>query len=687
MRTPERRRAKGQNGPARSSPSERARRLIQAVARYPDSESYVWDGRPSLLAYVIFHSFVFLRLFSVLQWIKYFTRGARQGRAPGFLIAKTSSYRHDFHARHTELYFLFVLLSACALWLLCELPERYLPAGWGSGGVLHYMHSRHRWVVFGACYWLIESSVWIFYYLLVRSYVERDYRLYDKAEYLVQLPVVIVLQWLLFSVAFDMTIGDVLTISLSGVASSLSYPQSWLQHLVRFNGVSYFAIGIAILVNSHPGLPTREHRSNSGMENRRALSVTIIGAGDVVVNRLIGGLLHAGVPAGSISVLELCAEDSEIDIRRQQIRKALAASLRGAPNDVRIEFGNSNEGVAQRAVELGAPVFISCPSRWHYVYLKLLATAGSTPFAVEKPLLIEAPHIRELTRNPALMRRGFALSYYTQEKALPLLWFLNPTREDSKFLDLDYDADVSAIRSQLGELQAATICLHEGPDGRAWPFDPAQGGQYFETVIHPLMIWFKIMKFQEGAKHLHNASRNGLGSLLSRTEWCQPPHDSPSYVHLRLENRGIFCDISCGKGLGPQLFRGAILQFEHGRVLCDFGSPQPSDAAPGIVVYSAAGDELLSIHLKADYAHCKYSVLVERFIDFVERQHGTWGDVGEPRSDEFSDQLLVLEFISGLCGGKKKLTRRHSSAEIPAELNEEIRSFEVACVKHTKPNA
>lgn len=588
---------------------------LARIGRKPDPESYRWSGRVSILAWAVYHVVFLARIVSPLQWIKW---AVRQWGA-----ALKSGGRRDFHAQHTEIYFLATALLAGAA---CYWPE------------LNSALASHA-VARGVALWLLgESLVWVLYYLVIRSFVERSYTLFDRAEYLVLLPVVLAEQ--VFLTAF-LTGRAPIEILLRAIGAMDADPAQFGAFL-PIVGAAYLAIIVAILVNTHPGLPIRERRERRKVRERKSMEVAIIGAGDVVIERLLPALVHVGLQSSNLHVFDHRAPDSP-EAARTRARLAGTAVSDAVAIDYRPVA--TEAGIIAEALALDCPLIVATPTPTHARYLRAFGSAPhAAPFAIEKPLLTDTGALRsgELAR---CMQRGYAFSYYRLEKALPLLHLLRPDVSDLAFLEWNGDErlfgpDERARR--LGALQSVTICLHEADETRDWPYFLKDGGQYLETLIHPLVIWMATAP--DGTR-----PHERLGKLGSRLEWLAigrgpKDADSPSYFYWELRRGEVVARISCGKNLPRALianeepssarpWRGARLGYVNGEIIADFNA-QRADVFE-------QGKRAASIALRADYRATRYSVLAERFLRFVE-SGGTWG---QSRSDGYDDQLAAISFL------------------------------------------
>lgn len=556
--------------------------VVDKVAMTPPRASWLWHGRGSLLAFLLFWSVTLLRCLSPLQWVKWLYRRWQSGR----------ELRPDFHARDTERYFLVVLALVVLAWAL--LPS---PGGMPGSGLLHAL----PWVV-----WVLvaETVLWLAYYLLFRNFMELGYTLYHPAEYFIVVPLVFAIQ--LFGLSY---IGDVAPkVVFSRIFGGGDVAAHWPYTAL---GMLYLTIIIANLQRMSP-----ETRF------KPASNFTVVGAGDVVRHRLLPALLDAGqLRPAQITVLSTrIDEESARLLDKERIRHRVCDA----------------EEIRRRIRAEGTPVFVATPSDAHFEYITALAASGLR-FAMEKPLVVKPQELRALGENRhRLMENGFALSYYSLEKALPLTYLFTLNPYHAPFLDYDRALDEAIARTlpRLGRLASVDIQLLESPERsptavvRPWTEDPLLGGLKFETFIHPALL-LRIVAGRAMPQERPRI-RAGVSPAAQR-------QDSPTFLEARGERGSARYRLVAAKYVDPNKARRmARLVFEHGTVHADF------DARTCTVAFSGGGSpEGFSIGIARRYA-ANYAVQAGLALRFFS---DGWTDI---RYDEFETQLETLAWLNEL---------------------------------------
>lgn len=432
--------------------------LFGRVAHIPPRGVYRWQGRSSVITWLIAWAFAVGRFLSPLQWWKLVVRRGRHGRP-------------DFHAVDTEFYFLALLVFYLG-WFALE----------SSGLVMSYAAwsaPEKTLLRIVTAVLLFESFIWLSYYCLWRNFMEPNYTLYHPAEYLVLFPVIVAVQILAIARLLSAEVGQVTGWMLGGQANE-TYPLGLI-------GWFYVAI---LLSNLRGMIPRPNFKRNS--------NTMVIGAGEVAMERLLpamrrsmkAGSFHANVVVNSLSDPRLTAVEQPFELRLRESTEAILADAR---------------------VGAGAAI-ITTPSDKHMVYVRPLVESGLR-VVCEKPLSSVRAEIEELNARRAAYRDNvFALSYYVLEKALPLTFFLEGNRAFLKYLSisrtdtagtrevLDEAAvdEVQRFRAALGEPRSISIRIIEGLENsptagsRAWTEAP--GGLMFETAIHPLLLMIKAQR-------------------------------------------------------------------------------------------------------------------------------------------------------------------------------------------------
>jgi predicted dehydrogenase len=561
-----------------------ARRLADSVSTRPASSSYVWGGRTSLFSYTVFHGFYLLRLLSPLQWIKLTVRQRTSKRA-------TTNLRPDVPASYTELYFLGVLAVAAAAYLATS--------GHPVQGVLGAAGTAM------GCLLIVETLVWIVYYLLLRGFVEGRFTIFHPAEYLLTLPVVIAAQLLLTAAVTGRPLR-----ALAAAMTGNPPDDRFLYLAFASLGLLYFGAAISVLLTSHPGIVTRP-----------AQTVAIIGAGDVTTQRIVPALAELGYRRADIFVVTVAGSDPPDALRRRA--RVLEAE---------------EAAVLRHVLREQAPTIIATPTFAHFEQIVALAGAG-LPFAVEKPIAgawAERDHLRR--SKDTLMANGFALSYYVLEKALPLTYLLNPLPVFEQFLEFDATLDRRRLREAniaLGELKSVKVDLLEdkirSPTGsqRLWTETPDTLRPFIDTTIHPLLI----ARLATGTEPITWAAC-ALGRHAPREKevWDEHAmHIAPTWLDATA-NAGAVAIELCVAKYAPKNRREAVLKFANGEIQCDF------DTRAASVNAGAALRGSIRVRAGSDYA-----VLMSLFVKF---SLSGWGPI---RFDDFERQLDALDAWDALC--------------------------------------
>jgi hypothetical protein len=156
-----------------------------------------------------------------------------------------------------------------------------------SNGIIHSCVLNHHSQFYGVIstlkmivlVWLvIESILWILYYMLLRILIEKRLSIFNEAEYFIVLLAVLFTQIVLFNGIFNVQLSDI-----SSALFNLPYASSELSSdarmVIGLLGYIYTILIIANIINLIPALPIRK-RPN----------ITIIGAGDEVEKRILPAL-------------------------------------------------------------------------------------------------------------------------------------------------------------------------------------------------------------------------------------------------------------------------------------------------------------------------------------------------------------------------------------------------------------
>lgn len=364
-------------------------------------------------------------------------------------------------------------------------------------------------------------------------------------------------------------------------------------------------------------------------------NINIVGAGDVVANRLVPALVGPPglVPAARVRVHTIGAADSFVErLRRLGVHVQVHdhAGSRAA----------NQQDIIAGLVADACPVIVATPSDSHWVYVDAVTKVGLR-CVVEKPLTSVPGEVRILRRRLGELRHlVFALSYYGLEKALPLSYCLAQNDRFARFLDIDVAAGngsrpagsertLHQMVAELGAPRSLRVDLIEGaersPSGaqRAWTERP--NGLAFETLIHPLIVAQKFAKHVAASlAEFHPVTRAG-----SYREAATPG----ATTFLRLDGQigsasvalttGKYADASSQRRRGEACFANGTLAFDFDAMTADLRLIDGARA---------------SVRVRDTFAG-RYAVQARLALDFLE--HGWASD----RFDDLDDQMSVLGWL------------------------------------------
>ncbi len=583
--------------------------FVDEIAGVPPRSLWLWAERSSILTRLIAYIFVILRLLSPLQWWKYIYRKISNANFSGDHNQK----RANFHAQHTEMYFIFICALIVSIYFFSEALINHFQ-----------FNTRNFELILRIVVILItvESFSWIAYYLFWRNYAEPKFSLYSPTEYLVLFPIVIIIQVFGFSYLDDISPEQTF---LSFFDNSGDNP--WYFRLLGF---FYFVIVIANLRSMAPS--TNFKRDNT---------INIIGCGDAVLNRMLPALLDG---PSSIQPTHIKIFSTELDDRKR---------LKDIKKFKNIEFfcpkgsiDDQQDAIVKECISQNSPVIIATPSDSHYFYLTKLAAAG-LPVICEKPLVRFTNEIKNVYGNADLYKENlFALSYYSLEKALPLTYFFQLNSAHLPFLKFtginelaigSQQAALANILDELGRIEEIDLYLHEGtersPEGttRLWTERPNEHA--FETLVHLIILTNKILKS-------YSISLDDL-KLDCVKGSCQEASTSGATTYLRLTNwgsgeistsdlRSPYVSLACGKYMPEHLKkRGGTLKFLNGIIEVDFDKMS--------IVVKSHDRPAFTIENRYSKKYWTLASLVNRFL------HSGYEGA---RFDEFNEQIEVLSWMS-----------------------------------------
>jgi predicted dehydrogenase len=576
-------------------------RVAQQVSTRPTGSSYIWGGRRSPLAFTVFHVFFLVRLFSPLQWLKYWVRRRGAAKPP------TTNMRPDFPAAYTEWYFIAMLAIAGVSYVMRRALRPHLP--WQVATPLEIA----GWLMISEC------VIWVLYYLMLRAFVERYYTIFHPAEYVLMFPLMVAVQTLL--------VADVTGRSIVGMLQAfIGNPTAGdgFETTLAVLGYLYLGVAITVVLSTHPGIAARH-----------AQTITVLGAGDVTIHRILPALKVLGYERGDIVIASV--NDPET---------TAASAAIGVDAKLRIIDASK---VLEAALREHSPTVIASPTHAHFPQLVALASAG-IPFAVEKPIVAARPE-RELLRaqGDQLMAKGFALSYYSLEKALPLTYFLGPIPVYAGFLaasdpGLLDGQDLHHLRDALGALRSVRVDLLEGASrspsgsGRLWTELPGTLRPFIETTIHPLLI----MRHVTGPGPV-TWQQCAIGRYTPRAEQVRAEHGreiAPTWLEAVGAHGSARVSMLVAKHVpDEQARRVAVIEYERGTLTCDFDERRLD------IMVTGQRHEWIAIDRDraAGRYRQNYAVQMQMFMEFA---INGWRAI---RFDDFARQLDALDAWDDLC--------------------------------------
>jgi hypothetical protein len=186
--------------------------------------------------------------------------------------------------------------------------------------------------------------------------------------------------------------------------------------------------------------------------------------------------------------------------------------------------------------------------------LKELLETSAELIVLEKPItadLEELAYVQTLTERGSTRERIFFLNYYLLEKALPLVWLLDPKDSYTKYLDMDPGVSGGDWQERLGELLAVNVEICEGDDPRKWVSDPRYGGHWLETFIHNVQLASQFVGLPYAWQQESCTREQNRNELWAEAKGVQ--------IHL-LQRKGV-------EKCGQKRFLEA--RYEHGRIYMD----------------------------------------------------------------------------------------------------------------------
>ncbi|WP_329453457.1 hypothetical protein OG894_43655 (plasmid) [Streptomyces sp. NBC_01724] len=420
--------------------------------------------------------------------------------------------------------------------------------------------------------------------------------------------------------------GDVAEVNGDAAPSSAFGPgiQNRQDHQAGGLGFAYLEVTTTVILSARPDSDTRS-----------AQNVSVIGAGDVTLNRILPALKSLGYKRSGITI------SSVGDPETANARAAVG-------NDAQLRVASPDKVLATALCER-APAIIASPTFAHFEQLVALGAAG-VPFAVEKPIASSRTERTELrAKGNQLMARGFALSYYSLEKALPLTYFLQPLPVYARFLagsepGLLRATVLQTLREELGPVHSVRIDLLEGasrsPVGyaRLWTEVPGTLRPFIETAIHPLLL----IRHVTGAGPV-TWSGCALGRYAPRAAQVRAEHGqeiAPTWLEATGRHGTIDLQMRVAKHVPTTLAqRHAVITYANGSVTADFDTRRVNFEVNG----QYRGWIAINTGRNTGRYQQNYAVLMSLFREFAVNG---WGAV---RFDDFERQLDALDHWDDLC--------------------------------------
>lgn len=585
-------------------------RMLKKISTKPHYESHTWGDQSSIVSKFIYYILYLLRYLSLLQFLKLlfrsFSKNRNKSKSKDRLDSKS---RLDFHARYTEIYLIFVL----SLSVFIYNAQKFLAS------------DHHIFIVLISLLFLVESIIWVVYYMLFRILMEKKLTIYDEAEYLIMLPVVITSQLFFISIIFpDLTPIEILSLMFNvgnAVQNKPDVPEI-IPSLVGIAGLFYITIIIASLIKIVPPIPVW-----------RRPNITIIGSGDVVSQRILPTLLKLYSPKQISVASDYIDHNFRSKLKKEKIDFLTVKEGQQNGFYTHEEREKIKKNIVNYVISRSSYAIIATPSDEHFPYIIALANEGIR-FAVEKPVCVAIPHLDSLASSSSeLMNTGFLFSYYWLEKALPLNYFLslNPVYRDllkikTSNQTLDTPSSFSFEKRNLGKPNLIVIEFLEGDESedRYWTELPETGGMVAETLIHSMSLVNNILGFHEKIEVIKSFwLRNDERHQNILRKHCK--NIGPTYVDILAKIDQCDVRIRVGKYTDYKK-RTMHVIFDNGKITCDFDDQVCN-------VYKKDNTNCIEIELKHKG---RYETQLLLFHEFMLRG---WRGL---RFDDFPSQLQTI---------------------------------------------
>lgn len=570
---------------------ERLCKGANKISTPPNRSSYYWRESISFLSLVVLYAIYIERLISLLQIGKYFYRRWHPSSKD------PASKRPNVPSWVVELYYFMVVVFLTIVVLnLNEFPC-LLKAF--------------------AYYLFIDSTVWVLYYFFFRRFYEEKYAIMHSLEYIVVLPLVILSQ------AMEIHIITDWKYSIGESVSMLINPNVGTPVPILLVSVLYVAVIFGLIISNLP----LENIKEKGDYHYHML---VIGYGDVVKKRLRKALWAHFYNLKNKLYFNVAYYDPKTigdDYYKKPFRRLhenfyhLDDSTERTREDFKKDILRSNI------------VWIATPPSNHFKYLERYCRTNPL-VVIEKPATVYRKEFEAIkTIRQVGQDNVFYLSYYTLEKALPLTYLYRPLDFYEKYLDFHGKKreELLAAFSSLGRVKRIDVEMIEGTDPRDWAFRQEEGGQLFETFIHPLCI-----------------SRLVLGSLppAGRLPGIKTIKDAEGrIVDISLNSVFAGCDINLHmQKEADKKSRSATLEYDNGLIMMDMDMRKLTMKQKGVTIAQISIKEPFNKDYKkeeffGEEYHSEYAVQ----LDMVMR---CFGDKIVPSSVDCSDiQFDALDWL------------------------------------------
>lgn len=423
------------------------------ISTRPNEVSWRWKGKISPLTCITLYLIYIARVLSLLQHCKFWFRTWKSKQKEKVSIDKPST-RVNVPPIFDEIYFVGWCIA------LFVLPQEWL------------------FTKIAAYYFMGESLVWLLYYFFFRRFYEEKYAIMHVLEYIILLPVLIICQIQCVTIVFD----DISSCSIA--FANIFYPSPEHTHVyLILMSVLYTALIFGIFLSNLPIERVKE-------KGDYHYNIAIIGNGQVVKNKVIPAITRTSIPK-HIAIFDKMMTSK--DSYSESIEKA---HFHYFPIDDYTEKKILGSNI----------LWIASPSYAHLEYLTHYL--NQVFIVVEKPITsnkYELEAVKKL-RQSGLWNKVFCLSYYYQEKALPLTFLYNPYSFYEKYIDFTTSRErILNLFEQLGTLRTISLYLHEGEDNREWLSTDTYGGHYIETFLH-LVVLAKMATGEDKKWQTHQLS-------------------------------------------------------------------------------------------------------------------------------------------------------------------------------------